>query len=311
MASAFAYLLLAQTFVHAINAATQTRWLEPQESSEHDESIPLAAPNFAAPNHDGSHMLEASISTESAISDGRVKPSGAEASSTSAAPSVDAQLAGDEFSTSAPLYPLVCDPACSESSPCCASDSCSSGYPDAYPADGSCCFLWHGDCHKCCHDPPPPPPPAPVPVDKCCGGGFAREWPAASVPWNSWGSAPQSDMPRDCEPTGSVFGSHGYISSSFAKCCALMEPEYQQYGPHKAPPHASFSRMWRGVAQDPHCPAVCSPPSDPSVCKSGADACDDACDCDGCYGSSWSSSGGRASCSCVDSGGGSHTVCSV
>ena len=69
-AFAFAYLLLAQAFVPAANAATQTQRLEPQESSEH-ESIPLAAPNFAAPIPGGSsHMLEAPISTESAIADG-------------------------------------------------------------------------------------------------------------------------------------------------------------------------------------------------------------------------------------------------
>ena len=242
----------------------------------------------------------------------------------SAAPSVDVQpaLAGGEFSTSAPpdyMYPdPVCDPDCSESDPCCASDSCSSEYPDAYPVDGSCCFMWHGDCHKCCHAPPPPPPPAPVPADECCPRGMARAWPMTSMPWNSW--AGENDRggltaAAVCEETShrnTCFGN--LFCVNFAKCCQLLPPKCQQWGPHKCPPGTLWGMpptIDQGVAQDPHCPAVCSPPSDPSVCKSGAGACDDACDSDGCYGSSWSSNGGRASCSCLDSNGGTHQVCSV
>jgi hypothetical protein len=251
-------------------------------------------------------MMVASFSVTGAVPASSDSPQGL---TSSAAPPVDLQLAaGGEIGP----YPLVCDSDCSESDPCCASDSCSSEYPDAYPVDGSCCFMWHGDCHKCCHDPPPPPPPAPVPADECCPGGMAREWPDASWPWNSWREySNMGDFPSDCKPTSLHINSHGR-TQVFAKCCLLMEPEYQQYGPHKAPPGISAAgKYWRGQAQDPHCPAVCSPPSDPSVCKSGADACDGACDSDGCYGSSWSSNGGRASCSCLDSGGGSHQVCSV
>jgi hypothetical protein len=92
----------------------------------------------------------------------------------SAVPSSQDDSAVTIFAKLSATSPAVeCDPDCSESDPCCASDSCPSDYPVATSVSGSCCFMWTGDCHKCCKPAPPPPPPTP---------SCSKSWSPGAIP---------------------------------------------------------------------------------------------------------------------------------
>ena len=57
----------------------------------------------------------------------------------------------------------------------CYDDGCPSDYPNKVRVDSACCFLWLGDCKKCCTDP--------VPDDQQCYNSATEQLPAHKRPY--------------------------------------------------------------------------------------------------------------------------------